>query len=239
MLQINNGGQTNQVHHRKTHPQSHGLSLAINWYIWFGKGTGSIKQAQPIPQNHFFLSHSPSSAQTQQEASALPTILALPTRQVRHVGVSGQRLGNLLASIDLTNLDQAATSLSNSLADDLGTLGFTLSADNVRLPLLLGTLDDESCPFGVLLGDLLLLNGAGELLAEGHVGDGDVLEGDVELGGAAGEVVADAVGDGFTLGDELGGVELGDDRLEDFISNGGEDTFIVVCTVGLYKTSDD
>lgn len=207
------------------------------------KETGGIKQAQPIPQNHFFLSHSlqlaHSSAQTQQEASALPTILALPTWQVRHVGVIGQGLGNLLASIDLTNLDQATTSLGNGLADDLGTLSFTLGADNVRLTLLLGALDDESCPFSVLLGDLLLLDGAGELLTEGHVGDGDVLKGDVELRGALEEVVADAVGDGFTLGDELGGVELGDDRLEDFVSDGREDTFIVVCTVGLYTTRDD
>jgi hypothetical protein len=33
------------------------------------------------------------------------------------------------------------------------------------------------------------------------VSDGDVFEGDVELGCALEEVVADSVGDGFTLGD--------------------------------------
>lgn len=71
------------------------------------------------------------------------------------------------------------------------------------------------------------------------MGDGDVLEGDIELRGTLKEVVADAVGDGLTLGDELGGVELGDDRLEDFVSDGREDTFIVVCTVRLYTTRDD
>lgn len=53
------------------------------------------------------------------------------------------------------------------------------------------------------------------------MGDGDVLEGDVELLGALEQVAADAVGDGFTLGDELGGVELGDDGFEDFVSDGG------------------
>lgn len=37
----------------------------------------------------------------------------------------------------------------------------------------------------------------------------------------------------FTLGDELGGVELGDDGLEDFVSDGGEDTLVVVETEGL------
>lgn len=60
------------------------------------------------------------------------------------------------------------------------------------------------------------------------MGDGHVLEGNVELGGAAGELVADALGDGLALGDELGGVELGDDGLEDFVADGGEDTLIVV-----------
>jgi hypothetical protein len=51
--------------------------------------------------------------------------------------------------------------------------------------------------------------------------DGDILESDVEFLGALQEVASDAVGDGFTLGDELGGVELGDDGFEDFVSDGG------------------
>ena len=106
----------------------------------------------------------------------------------------------------------------------------------VELPAaLLGALDDEAGALGVLLGDLLLLDGLGELLAEGHVGDGDVLEGNVELGGAAGEVAADALGDGLTLGDELGGVELGDDSFQDFVSDGGEDTLVVVGTKVLHR----
>jgi hypothetical protein len=60
------------------------------------------------------------------------------------------------------------------------------------------------------------------------VGDGDVLEGNVELAGALEQVGADLVGDGLALGDELGGVELGDDGLEDLVTDGGEDTLIVV-----------
>jgi hypothetical protein len=39
------------------------------------------------------------------------------------------------------------------------------------------------------------------------------------LFGAAHEVRSDAVGDCFSLGDEFGGVELGDDGFEDFISD--------------------
>ena len=63
--------------------------------------------------------------------------------------------------------------------------------------------------------------------------DGDVFEGDVELRGTLHEVRPDPVGDGFTLGDEFGGVELGDDGFEDFVADGGEDTFVVIGTVGL------
>ena len=66
------------------------------------------------------------------------------------------------------------------------------------------------------------------------MGDGDILEGDVELLGALEELGADAVGDLLTLGDELGSVELGNDSLEDFVSDGGEDTLIVILSEGLF-----
>ena len=65
------------------------------------------------------------------------------------------------------------------------------------------------------------------------MGNGDVLEGDVELGGALEEVGADAGGDGFALGDEFGGVELGDDGFEDFVADGGQDALVVVEAEGL------
>jgi len=98
------------------------------------------------------------------------------------------------------------------------------------LTFLLGALDDEAGTLSVLLGDLLLLDSLCELATEGHVGDGNILEGDVELSGALGEIGADALGDGLTLGDELGGIELSDDGLEDFVTDGREDTLIVVGT---------
>jgi hypothetical protein len=66
------------------------------------------------------------------------------------------------------------------------------------------------------------------------VRDGDILEGDVELVGALEEVGADAVGDGFTLGDQFCGVELGDDGFEDFVADGGEDALVVVEAEVLY-----
>ena len=60
------------------------------------------------------------------------------------------------------------------------------------------------------------------------MGDRDILEGNVELGGTAQEVGTNAVGNSFTLGDELGSIELGDDGLEDFVSDGGKDTLVVI-----------
>ena len=64
--------------------------------------------------------------------------------------------------------------------------------------------------------------------------DGDVLKSDVELLSTLEEVGADAVGDGLTLGDELGGVELGDNGLQDFVSDRWEDTLIVILAKVLF-----
>jgi hypothetical protein len=66
------------------------------------------------------------------------------------------------------------------------------------------------------------------------MGDTDVLEGDVEFLCAFKEVCTDAVGHGFTLGDEFGGIKLSNDGFENFIPYGGEDALIVVCTKGLF-----
>jgi hypothetical protein len=62
------------------------------------------------------------------------------------------------------------------------------------------------------------------------VGNGNILQGNVELGCTAKEVGTDTVGDGFTLGNEFGSIELGDDGLEDFVSDRGKDTLIVILT---------
>lgn len=62
------------------------------------------------------------------------------------------------------------------------------------------------------------------------MGDGHILKSDVEFGSSAGEVLADLLRDGLSLGDELGSIELGDDGLEDFVTDGGEDSLIVVDT---------
>lgn len=172
-----------------------------------------------------------SAPQTQKETRTLATVLTLPTRQIGNVRVTGQSLRNLLAGINAPNLNQPSTGLGHSLANDFSTLGFTFRTDNVSLALLLGALDDKPCSLGILLGDLLLLDGPRELLAESHVRDGDVLERDVELRRPFQQVGADAVRDSFALCDQLGGVELGDDCFEHFVADGGEDALVVVRTI--------
>lgn len=66
------------------------------------------------------------------------------------------------------------------------------------------------------------------------MGNGNILKGDVEFGSTTGEFVSNALGHSLSLGDEFGGVELGDNSLEDFVSDGWQNTFIVVGTEVLY-----
>lgn len=63
--------------------------------------------------------------------------------------------------------------------------------------------------------------------------DRDVFEGDVKFLGPAEEVRTDAVRDRLPLGDEFGGIELGNNGLEDFVADRGEDSLVVVKTEGL------
>ena len=156
------------------------------------------------------------------------TTLLSAARQIRNIGVLRQRRRNLPTRLNLSDLNQAVSRLGNGLSNGIGTLGLTLSPDDVGLSLLLCLFDHEPRPLRVLLCDLLLLDRLGELPPERHVRDGYVLEGNVELGRAAREVLADSVGDDFTLRDELGGVELRYDCLEDFVADGREDSLIVI-----------
>ena len=182
-----------------------------------------------------FFIESPLTPQAQQQASILPSLLAFTTTatagQIGDVRVNSQRLRNLLPRIDPTNINQPTARLGHSLADDIGTLGLTLRPDHVGLSFLLRTLDNEPSPLRILLRNLLLLDGPSKLLAKRHVGDRHILQGNVELGRAFQQVAADAVRDGLSLCDEFGGVKLGHDGLEDLISDGWEDSFIVIRSV--------
>ena len=164
----------------------------------------------------------------QEIALPVATLSAATTRQVSDIRVIRQHLRNILLRLDATDLDQAISALRHRLRNDIRRLALALGADDVRLALLLRLLDNEARPFRLLLRDLLLFDGFGELPPERHVRDTHVFESNVELGGAKGQVGADAVRHGFALGDELGGVELGDDGFEHFVADGGEHALVVV-----------
>jgi hypothetical protein len=62
------------------------------------------------------------------------------------------------------------------------------------------------------------------------VGDRNVLESNVEFLGAFQKIGTNTIADGLTLGDEFCGVELGDNGLKDFVTDGWEDTLVIILT---------
>lgn len=60
------------------------------------------------------------------------------------------------------------------------------------------------------------------------MGDGDVFESNVEFLRTLKEVGTDTVGDGLSLGDELCGIELGNNRFKNFVSDGWENSLVVI-----------
>ncbi|KAI3491159.1 hypothetical protein L1887_44557 [Cichorium endivia] len=135
--------------------------------------------------------------------------------------------GNVASRLELSELEEALV-LLDGLADEFGGLGLTLRLDDDRGLLLDGLVDEEGGTQRGLLCDLLRLDGVGEFGREGDVGDGDVIEDEVEALGACGEVVAHQSRHHLSLGDELGGVELGDDRLEHLVHDRGQHALVVV-----------
>jgi hypothetical protein len=58
----------------------------------------------------------------------------------------------------------------------------------------------------------------------------NVFQCNIEFLGTLEEVGSDAIADCFTLCDQFCCIELGDDGLQDFVSNGREDSLVVVLT---------
>ena len=70
--------------------------------------------------------------------------------------------------LELTELN-VGLALLDGVTDQLCGAGLTLCADNGRLLLLTGLVDNESGTLGLLMGDLLGLDGGGELGRESEV----------------------------------------------------------------------
>ena len=110
--------------------------------------------------------------QSQQEVRAAALAAR---RQVRDAARARQRLRDLLRGVDAPDLDEARAALLEGPRDDLGGGRLALGADDARLFFLLRFRDDVGLALGLLLGDLLLLDGAAELLAEDQMRDRDVI----------------------------------------------------------------
>ena len=89
---------------------------------------------------------------------------------MQHVYPGPVALTDLPTGLDLSELHKRIARLVQSRGDGVGSLGFTLGSNDSCLSLLLGLLDHELGPLGILLGNLLLLDGRGELFTKGHVG---------------------------------------------------------------------
>jgi hypothetical protein len=63
-----------------------------------------------------------------------------------------------ITHLDLSQLDKTRAVLGQRHGDELSSLGVTFSSDDISNLLLLRSLDEETSPLGLLLGDLLELN---------------------------------------------------------------------------------
>mmetsp|Transcript_43946 Transcript_43946/g.138123 ORF Transcript_43946/g.138123 Transcript_43946/m.138123 type:complete len:329 (+) Transcript_43946:195-1181(+) len=138
--------------------------------------------------------------------------------QVRDVARRRERLSHLLGRVDPAHLDETVARDLERARDEAGGLGLTLGPNDAGLTLLVRLLHEEALALGVLLSHLLVLNGLGELPAEGQVRDGHVVEDEVEILGALRERVADLLGDGRALRQQLLGVVLGHHGLEHLVA---------------------
>mmetsp|Transcript_82073 Transcript_82073/g.180383 ORF Transcript_82073/g.180383 Transcript_82073/m.180383 type:complete len:225 (+) Transcript_82073:90-764(+) len=143
------------------------------------------------------------------------------------VGRPREERGNLLSHRDLAELDETRVLLDGS-TDHLRRGHLSLGVDDGLLLLLLSGEHEVAGSLGLLLRNLLRFDGLLVFGGEAEMGDGNVVEQDVEVLRALREVVADRAADKFTLHDELRGVVLCHHALQDFVNDGGKDLLVVV-----------
>ena len=79
---------------------------------------------------------------------------------------------------------------------------------------------------------LELVKADGEITPRTTYRQRHIVEQNVEARGSPREVVPHELGNHLSLGDQLAGVELGDDALKHLVDNRGEDTLVVVLAEG-------
>ena len=96
--------------------------------------------------------------------------------------------------------------------------------------LLFGTSDNKLSLLGTLQSNLLLFNGVVEILSEGEMRDGDIIELDVVLVGTLLQQLRNTLRDLFSFCKQLFGIILGNYSLHDLITQRGEDTIAEIRT---------
>jgi len=156
----------------------------------------------------------------------------LTLRQIDHVSTRCHVSGNFLGSLDPAQLDKTFASVDECLGQQLCCLGVSLGRNDGGLLDLLGLFDQEPGLLCLLLSHLLQLDGLSEFSSKGQVSDGNVVQDDSELAGSLGQLSVDSGRHKLSLSDQLAGIELSYDCLEDFVGDGGKDPVIVVSTQG-------
>lgn len=98
-----------------------------------------------------------------------------------YVRVARNILDNVLGSLDLAHGDDTRSSFLDGLTNHVGTLRITLSPDDHRLGFLFLPLHVELGPLGVLLCDLLLLNGGRKLPREAKIRERNIVQNQTEF----------------------------------------------------------
>ena len=140
----------------------------------------------------------------------------------------GNGLGDIPGRFDSSEFKKRRPGLFHCLADQFGAFGFSFGLDNDRLLFFACAVHDENGALSFLLGDLFGLDGVGKFVRKLNCRERDIIEDNVKLLGAFEETLTDESADLFALGDELRGVKLRHDTVEDFIDDGGKDPFIEI-----------
>lgn len=146
------------------------------------------------------------------------------------VAASSNDLRDFTSSVDSLQVQETRLVL-NSLTNKFCTLGFTLSANDNGLLLLSSLVNNESSSLCILLSNLLSFDSTFETgtverllvstsnygpgytlplhsLPEADMGNGNIIEDNVETESAANKVLTDKARHSLTLSDELRSVEL-------------------------------
>mmetsp|Transcript_20392 Transcript_20392/g.36628 ORF Transcript_20392/g.36628 Transcript_20392/m.36628 type:complete len:300 (+) Transcript_20392:422-1321(+) len=167
---------------------------------------------------------------TQKKSRVPPisTIRRSTTRQVCDIPSPCQLRGNFFRCVNSSHLHNGISRLLHSFCNDGGCLCLSLSPRHICYPLLLSPLHHILLPLCLLRGHLLRLDGLHKFTAERQVGDGDIIQRQMEMRPALNQFGLDPVRNLSTLTQKLLRIVLRHNRLENLISNRRQNTLIKI-----------